>query len=127
MACLPIPDFLSHCRIWELKWQPLLVVVLSVLAYAGHQDQHDIEEAFSAAINTLELGGLQLVAKNEISLSGLDRALQKLEKLKPLVKLQLLKACAVCVVHDKKISTVEVELFRAFSDVLGCPMPPIIP
>ena len=102
-------------------------LILSVMAYAGHQDQNDIEEAFSAATKILEFSGLQLVAKNEIGLSDLDRALQKLEKLKPLAKPQLLKACAASVVHDQKISPVEVELLRAFSDVLGCPMPPIIP
>ena len=101
-------------------------LTLSVLAYAGHQDQKNSEAAFSAATKTRELSGLQLVAKNEISLSSLDRSLQKLEKLNPLAKRQLLKACAVSVVHDKKIATVEIELLRAFSDVLGCPMPPII-
>ena len=104
-----------------------IALILSVMAYAGHQDQNDIEEAFSAATKTLEFSGLQLVAKNEISLSSLDRSLQKLTKLKPLAKPQLLKACAASVVHDQKISPVEVELLRAFSDVIDCPMPPIIP
>jgi hypothetical protein len=102
-------------------------LILSVLAYAGHQDQNDIEEAFSAATKTLKFSGLQLVAKNEISLSDLDRSLQKLAKLKPLAKPQLLKACAASILHDQKIFPVEVELLRAFSDVLDCPMPPIIP
>jgi Zn-dependent protease with chaperone function len=102
-------------------------LILSVMAYAGHQDQNNIEEAFSAATKMLKFSGLQLVSKNEISLSDLDRSLQKLAKLKPLAKPQLLKACAVSVVHDQKISPVEVELLRAFSDVLDCPMPPIIP
>jgi len=102
-------------------------LILSVMAYAGHQDKKDIKEAFSAAAETLEFSGLQLVVENEISFSDLDRSLQELEKLKPLAKLQLLKACATSVVHDKKISSAEVELLRAFSDALGCPMPPIIP
>lgn len=101
-------------------------LILSVLAYAGQQDQNEIEAAFDAATKTLEFSGLQLTAKNEISLSDLDRALQELEKLKPLAKPQLLKACAASVLRDQKISPVEVELLRAFSDVLGCPMPPII-
>ncbi|MFQ5661584.1 MAG: M48 family metallopeptidase [Gammaproteobacteria bacterium] len=102
-------------------------LILSVMTYAGHQDQNDIEGAFSAATKTLECSGLQLVEKNEISLSSLDRSLQKLAKLRALAKPQLLKACAASVVHDQKISPVEVELLRAFSDVIDCPMPPIIP
>jgi len=101
-------------------------LILSVMAYVGHKDQNEIEAAFVAATKNLECGRLQLVARNEISFSDLDRSLQKLEKLKPLAKPQLLKACAASVTYDQKISSVEVELLRAFSDVLGCPMPPVI-
>ncbi len=101
-------------------------LLLSVMAYAGDQDQNEIEAAFGAAIKTLEISGLQLVAKNEIKLSVLERSLQKLANLKPLDKPRLLIACATSAVHDQNISTVEVELLRAFADVLDCPMPPII-
>jgi len=101
-------------------------LILSIMAYAGQQDQDEIEAAFSAATKTLEVSGLQLVAKNEVTLPDLDRALQKLERLTPLAKPQLLKACAASVLRDQKISPVEIELLRAFSDALGCPMPPIV-
>jgi len=114
-----------YSHLGQLKKE--IELILSIMAYAGHQDQNSIEEAFSAATETLKFSGLQLGAKNEISLSDLDRALQKLAKLKPLAKPQLLKACAASVVRDQKISPVEIELLRAFSDVLDCPMPPIIP
>ena len=102
-------------------------LILSVMAHAGQEDQNDIEEAFSAATKMLKVSDLQLVAKDEISLSDLDRSLQKLAKLKPLAKPQLLKACAASVVHNQKISPVELELLRAFSAVLDCPMPPVLP
>jgi Zn-dependent protease with chaperone function len=102
-------------------------LVLSVMAYAGHQNQNNIEEAFDAATRTLKLSGLQLVRVNEISISELDRSLKKLSQLKPLAKPQLLKASAISVVHDQKISPIELELLRAFSGALDCPMPPIIP
>lgn len=101
-------------------------LILSVMAYAGQQDKNAIEQAFSAATSTLGIGGLQLMKKDEISLASLDESLEKLEKLKPLAKLQLLKACAVSVLRDQRISAVEVELLRAFSAVLGCPMPTVI-
>jgi hypothetical protein len=96
------------------------------MAYAGHKDQNEIEAAFIAATKNLECSRLQLVTRNEISFSDLDRSLQKLEKLKPLAKPQLLKAYAASVTYDQKISSVEVEILRAFSDVLDCPMPPVI-
>ena len=96
------------------------------MAYASDQDENKIQAAFAAAVDTLEIRGLQLVAKNEISFSGLDQALQKLANLKHLDKPQLLMACATSALHDQKLSTVEVEVLRAFADVLDCPMPPIV-
>ncbi|MER1941860.1 M48 family metallopeptidase [Castellaniella sp. FW104-16D08] len=113
-----------YSHVGQLKQE--IELVLSVMAYAGQQDKTAIEEAFSAATKTLEISGLQLVMKNEISLSRLDHSLGKLEELKPLAKLQLLKACAASALRDQRVSAVEVELLRAFSDVLGCPMPAVI-
>jgi Zn-dependent protease with chaperone function len=108
------------------QMKPEIELLLSIMAYAGDQDQNEIEAAFAAAVGTLEISGLQLLAKNEIKLSGLDRALQKLADLKPLKKPQLLLACATSAAHDQNISSVEVEVLRAFADVLDCPMPPIM-
>ena len=112
-----------YTQLKQLKKEAALV--LSVLAYAGNTNENDANNAFNAAAKTLEFSGLQLLAKNKISLSIMDRALKKLAMLKPLVKPQLLKACVASVIHDQKISPVEVELLRAFSDVLDCPMPPV--
>ncbi len=109
------------------KLKKEIELMLSIMAYAGHQNRSDIEQAFSAAVEVLGLSGLKLLAESELSLSGLDHSLQKLTKLKPLAKPQLLEACIASVVHDEKISPVEIELLRAFSDVLDCPLPLIIP
>jgi Zn-dependent protease with chaperone function len=102
-------------------------VILSVMAYAGQQEQNDIEAAFHAAAVALEFGELQLREKSRINVADLDMAMEKLEMLNPLAKPKLLQACAVSVMNDQKISAVEAELLRAIANVLGCPMPPIIP
>ena len=73
----------------------------------------------------LDIDELRLLAETEISLSALDVALDKLAVLKPLLKPRLLKACVASIVHDQRVAPVEVELLRAFSDVLDCPMPPV--
>ncbi|MEE8387693.1 MAG: M48 family metallopeptidase [Acidiferrobacterales bacterium] len=101
-------------------------MILSVMAYAGHRQQAEVENAFHAATATLKLDGLVLLTKNDISLAGLDQSLEKLTKLKQLLKPRILKACAASIVHDGQVLAVEVELLRAFSDVLDCPMPPVI-
>jgi len=101
-------------------------LILSVMAYAGQQNQGDAAKAFVAAVATLALSEQKILAKSEISLPSLDLALKKLARLRPLVKPKILKACAVSVAHDQQVLPVEVEILRAFSDVLDCPMPPVI-
>jgi len=100
-------------------------LILSAMAYAGHKNQIQIEEAFFAAEKSLNFSELQLVAKNELKVSNLDRSLQKLASLKPLDKQRLLKACATSVVYDQKITPAEMEMLRAFSGAVDCPMPPM--
>ena len=102
-------------------------VLLSVMAYAGQQEQNEIEGAFAAATKALDFSELQLREKSRISVADLDMAMEKLEMLDPLAKPKLLQACATSVMHDQKISAVEAQLLRAIANVLGCPMPPIIP
>ena len=99
-------------------------IVLSMMAYAGAQHQSAAEAAFGAAVEALGSGGLALLAKDKISISDLDLALGKLEKLKPLAKSKLLKACVSSVWRDQKVTEAELELLRAFAGVLDCPMPP---
>jgi Zn-dependent protease with chaperone function len=102
-----------------------IALILSVMAHAGQQSQGDVEKAFQSAVQVLGLGGLAPIAKNDISLSRLDQALEKVSGLKPLVKPRLLRACVASIVQDERVSAVEMELLRAFSDVLDCPMPPV--
>ncbi|MBS1269871.1 MAG: Protease HtpX [Gammaproteobacteria bacterium] len=100
-------------------------LILSVMAYAGQQNQSDAEKAFDSAAQSLELSEPALRARGEIRLSDVDAALEKLAGLKLLAKPRLLKACVASIVRDQRVLPVEVELLRAFSDVLGCPIPPV--
>lgn len=100
-------------------------LVLSVLAYAGHEDMKMTEAAFSAACLELGMNTLSLQPKSEIRLAVLDESMRMLEKLKPLVKPRFIKACAACILNDQQVTITEIELLRAFSDMLGSPMPPV--
>ena len=111
-----------YSHLGQLKKE--IELVLSVMAQAGAQNQSGMEEAFAAAAEALELTGLALLAKDQIRVADLDLALEKLEKLKPLAKSRLLKACVASIAHDQRASAVELELLRAFAGVLDCPMPP---
>jgi hypothetical protein len=96
------------------------------LAYAEHKNEADIKQAFHAGNTQLADVKLELLPKSTINLTSLNDAIDKLNLLKPLVKPQVLKACAACIGSDKKVSASERELLRAFSAALDCPMPPLL-
>jgi Zn-dependent protease with chaperone function len=97
-------------------------LVLSMMAHAGSQNMNDAEGAFEAAAQVLEFSGLTLLVKDQIKIVDLDLALESLDKLKPLAKSRFLKACVASIWHDQRATAVEIELLRAFSGVLDCPM-----
>jgi len=101
-------------------------LLLSVMAYIDTQYSLSDIDAFAAAQNELSELTISLHAKDEISFKVLDRALGKLNQLVPLDKQKLLKACAACLSADGKITHKESELYRAISEVLDCPMPPLV-
>ena len=100
-------------------------VLLSVLIYAGKQHLISDDDAFAKAIEELKGLEIRLMPKNKISLAALNQSLDRLARLKPLEKPRLLKACAIAITADQKITTKEVELYRAVSAILDCPMPPL--
>ncbi len=118
----PAPTKARYSEPGKIKKE--IEVMLSAMAQASARNQGDVEEAFRAAAGTLGTSGLALVSKDRLRVSDLDLALDKLEKLKPLAKQRLLRACLASIRHDRKTSAIEVELFRAFAGVLDCPMPP---
>ena len=101
-------------------------VLLSILVYSTRQDGSSQQDVFNKAKHELGNIDITLLLKNKLDLDKLNKALNDLVQLKPLVKPRLLKACAACIIADKQISPVEAELFRAISDTLDCPIPPLV-
>ena len=102
---------------------PECSILLSYLARTtpGANPRH----AFRAAIQVLDTTEVKLMPKDRISLESLDQAVDKLARLKPLLKPTLLKACATCIAADEKVTAHEMELVRALSAALDCPLPPL--
>jgi len=115
--------YLPPCSLNQLRKETGMI--LSAMAYAGHKNQIQTEEAFFAAEKSMGFRGLSLLTTNKLKVSDLDQSLQKLARLKPLDKQLLLKACATSIVYDQIISPTEMEVLRAFSGALNCPMPPL--
>jgi Zn-dependent protease with chaperone function len=101
-------------------------LLLSVLIFSGKQQGISEIEVFNQAIAELGIADIALLSKSEIRLEQLNNALDRLAQLKPLEKPRLLKACAVCITADKQITTDEVEIYRAISAIIDCPVPPLV-
>ncbi|VUD60044.1 Protease HtpX [Thalassocella blandensis] len=97
--------------------------LLEAIAIAGRNS--DKLHALNMGLQALNFP-LQTQLKIEVlQLQTLDKALSRLEKLKPLAKPQLLKAAAEVINADGLVSTEEKEFFRAIGDSLNCPIPPL--
>ena len=100
-------------------------VVLSAVAYAGNSDER-AQKAFAAAASQLSALGLRLVSREAASLSQLRRALSAIAQATPQAQADLVDACATSISADGHATIEEVELLRGVSDLLGCPMPPLL-
>ena len=82
------------------------------------------EEAFAKGYEGLEIMNGSLLGSDQISLNEINAALERLERASPLVKRDLLQACARAVASDGELSSREAELLRAMADGIGCSIPP---
>ena len=106
---------------------PHVVVVLSLLAREGHDDDAAARKAFDAGMRHYFRGSNphELLPPNESNLEHLDQRLRNLATASLGAKRRILLACVACITFDRKATVREVELYRAIGDVLGCPVPPL--
>lgn len=105
-------------------------VLLSALAYAGHEDSAQAEAAFAHGaqpLGRIAKSEIPFLPKVDCDLPRLDAALARLALAVPQIKKNVLNACAETVAADGLIQVPETELLRAIADSLDCPIPPFIP
>lgn len=107
---------------------PDCAVVLSLLARVGHDDIGEIQKAFDAGAPYLRPPQgvpLELLPPEQSDVPCLDAALNRLEVAAPIIKKNLLEACAHVIGADGVIQEREAELLRAVAETLDCPIPPL--
>lgn len=110
-------------RLFEVKYA--CRTLLSILIYTDSSLDIDKSMTFKKAAQALDIK-VALADEETLTLADLDMALNNLRNLAPLKKPLLLKACAICITADNTISVKETELYRAISETLDCPMPPLL-
>ena len=108
---------------------PDCAVVLSTLANVGSTDAGEIQKAFEAGAPYLRASNDDwgLLPPEQCGVTQIDASLNRLALASPLIKKNLLEACAHTVGADGVILEAEAELLRAVADTLDCPMPPFVP
>lgn len=103
-------------------------LLIAVIVRVGHSDLDVARGAFSAAIDSLGKPWGEEIQRIEdrFGYRDLERALEKLKEASPKIKKSVLTAIAVAVTFDKIITIEEAELFRAISESLDCPVPPVV-
>jgi len=106
---------------------PDCAVILSALANVSSDNDADIAKAFKTGAPYLRapLGDLQLQPRDVCGIDEIDTALNRLATAVPLIKKNLLDACAHVIGADGVILETEAELLRAIADTLDCPIPPL--
>jgi Zn-dependent protease with chaperone function/uncharacterized tellurite resistance protein B-like protein len=100
-------------------------ILLSALAYAGNTPE-EARESLAAAATQLPKVKLHLLPPQECGLAELEKALSQLVRVAAKHREQLIDACAAAICADKEVKVREVELLRGISDMLDCPMPPLL-
>ncbi|HTB82981.1 MAG TPA: M48 family metallopeptidase [Candidatus Sulfotelmatobacter sp.] len=107
---------------------PDCVVVLSALADIGSDDAVEVKKAFETGAPFLRAPAeepMDLLPREQCSVEVVSEALDRLALAAPILKKNLLEACARVVGADGVIQEGEAELLRAIADTLDCPIPPL--
>ena len=100
-------------------------ILLSTIAYAGNTDVL-ASEAFAAGARHFPELSLRLKPRQSCGLDPTRDALAVLTRVSAKQRGRLIDACAASICADGEVSLQEGELLRGISDLLDCPMPPLL-
>jgi len=104
------------------------ILLLSTLAYAGHETTGEAASAYGVAVDRLDLATQRppLLPATSCKMTAFDYAVGRINEADPRTKQEVLTAAAYCVAADGVVTIEEAELLRAVSDALDSPMPPFL-
>jgi hypothetical protein len=102
-----------------------LRVVCASLAWEGARDAASAATAFQRAYLPFSVGAAALPARESVTPQLLVPALADLAALTPLLKRNVIAACADCALEDGRLQAREAELLQAIALSLDCPLPPL--
>ena len=101
--------------------------VISILAQVGQNKPEEQQAVYRLAMGTLFSTDLDSAYQPEWDARELSQSLKRLSEASPPMKKRILTAAVNAVTHDDVLTVMEVELFRAMSEAIDCPVPPLAP
>ncbi|MGC6467248.1 MAG: M48 family metallopeptidase [Akkermansiaceae bacterium] len=98
-------------------------LLVSTVSELGAGSEEEAISAYEAA--TLGWEG-DFSRQGTTSLDDLGKALERFDRASPVLKKELLEACAKAAAADGDLANREAELLRAIADAIGCPIPPFV-
>ncbi len=102
-------------------------LILAMIAWSGARSEDQAIASFRASAGAAGLGNLDFPSRGDCSIAALDHALDSLALLRYKDRGVVLQAAIEGVCEDGMATRAEVELLRALSSALDCPMPPVLP
>ncbi|MAB71112.1 MAG: Zn-dependent protease with chaperone function [Planctomycetaceae bacterium] len=102
-------------------------LVLAMLAWSGARNETEALHAFREGARRVRIGDVELPDRTDCSVMALDRALDRLRRLRWRDRAVLLDAAVETVCADGHGTLAEIELLRALAAAIECPMPPVLP
>ena len=103
-----------------------LRLLLSLMVHASRQSQIKKQSIFEISMQSFGSKSDIVVSVEQCKPKAITQILSKLSQMSPLLKKSVIEACADAVLDDGIIMPAEAELLRAVSEVLDCPMPPLL-
>jgi len=100
-----------------------IVCVMSLLASESHNDDTAKDNAFAQGLKRLNMTDAQRIADTELEFHDVNKSIEKIDYLVPLLKDEFLSACAECIEYDNTVTPTEWGLLRVIAACIGCPMP----
>ncbi len=103
-------------------------LLIAILARVGTENDEEAAEAFRAGIGSIDPAWQDQAQRitQSFDYNELAAALHRLGESAPVIKKRVLSAAAIAITHDRHVTVEEAELFRAMSESLDCPVPPVV-
>ncbi len=103
-------------------------VLLSALAHAGSEVDADRELAYDHGAGHLDWRGPRpaILPRSSCGVAELAVALDRIDAAAPVVKRDVIEACASVAFVDGHVAVEEAELLRAIAEGIDCPLPPFL-